>query len=95
MLRAKGKGRDARCLHDDSNAHGPDGLVNGHGDLFREAFLDLEPAGEGLCYPRELREAEDELVWDVPDGDLWGGGGTLAYGVSQYKREGKKGLPCQ
>lgn len=24
-----------------------------------------------------------------------GGGGTLAYGVSQYKREGKKGLPCQ
>jgi hypothetical protein len=63
---------DIRGLHDYGDAARLDCLVNRERDLFGQSLLDLETAGERFRDPRELREAEDQLVGDVGNGDLVG-----------------------
>ncbi len=46
---------------------GPDGLVDGFGDLAGEALLHLEAAGEGIDEAREFAEANDFAGGDVGD----------------------------
>ena len=75
---------NSRRFHYDGDATGVDGLLYGERDLLREPLLDLQPATKRLRDPRELREAEDELVRDVGYRDLRGrtcaGGGGLVNG---------------
>ena len=62
--------RHSRRFHYYCDPTGVDGLLDGERDLLRESLLHLQPATEGFGDPGELREAEDELVGDVGDGNL-------------------------
>lgn len=45
---------DSRSFHDDCHASRFDGLFDGHGNLFSEAFLNLQPPTERLGNASEL-----------------------------------------
>jgi len=60
----------SRRFHDHGDSARLDSLLHCDCDLLGQAFLDLEPAGKGLCDTGEFRDAEDEVVGDVSDGDL-------------------------
>ena len=57
--------RYARCFHNDSDTTRLDGLLNANGDLLCESLLNLQPTAEGLCNPRKLGQAENELIRNI------------------------------
>jgi len=44
--------------------------LNGYGDLFGQAFLDLQTTTKGLGDAGKLRKSKDKLIWDVSDSNL-------------------------
>ena len=55
------------AAHDDADALGAGDVLDGMGDLFGEALLDLEAAGEAIDDAGDLAEADDVAVGDVAD----------------------------
>lgn len=55
------------CFHDNCNALGVEGFHNGVGDFFGETFLNLKTTGEHVCDTRELGEANDIVLGNVPN----------------------------
>lgn len=70
IARRAGGAVDPPGFHDDSDSHRPDGLVNRHGNLFRQPFLHLQSTAERFRNPSELGQAEDEFVGNIADRDL-------------------------
>ena len=66
LLHAAHHHAEVAALEDDAHALGLRRVLDGLGDLFREAFLDLEPPREAVHDARDLRDAEHLALRDVP-----------------------------
>ena len=61
---------DSRRFHYNSDTAGLNCFLYSDGNLLREAFLHLQSSAKRFRDTCELREAKDQLVWNVGNRDL-------------------------
>ena len=61
---------DSRRFHYNSDTAGLNCFLYSDGNLLREAFLHLQSSAKRFRDTCELREAKDQLVWNIGNRDL-------------------------